>query len=97
MRPKAVSLPKYHQNFYSSISLKMSSSQSPLPSGRPTRVYNTQEREVIDPFRDQYMDAGSPAARKTIAMIHIFPALFNYWASIGKVFDDRELALRSTV
>jgi hypothetical protein len=74
---------------------------APIPSGHPsgrlTRVYNDQEREVIDAFKTQYLDATSPAARKTIAMVHIFPALFNYWSSIGEFIDDSEKVLRSTV
>jgi hypothetical protein len=67
------------------------------PSGRLTRVYNAQERNVIDPFKSQYMDATSPAARKTIAKVHIFPAIFNYWSNMGQVMDDREMVLRATV
>lgn len=67
------------------------------PSGHLTRIYNAQEQSVIDPFRSQYMDATSPTARKTIAKVHIFSALFNYWSSIGQVIDDIGMNLRSTV
>lgn len=75
----------------------LTSLPSARPSGRLTRVYNTRERAVIDPFKERYMEASSSAARKTIAIVHIFPALFNYWASVGKVVDDKDLELRSTV
>lgn len=67
------------------------------PSGHLTRVYNAQERSAIDPFKTQYLEATSPAARKTIAQVHIFPALFNYWSSIVEVFDDEKMYLRATV
>lgn len=48
------------------------------PPGRAQRVYNQQERAAIDPFKDDYLNATTPAARKAIAQVHIFPALFNY-------------------
>jgi hypothetical protein len=67
------------------------------PSGRLTRIYNAQERAAIDVFKNQYLEATSPAARKTIAQAHIFPALFNYWISVGKVIDDKEMNLRTVV
>lgn len=71
--------------------------QSNQPSGHLTRVYNAQEWNVIDLFKTQYSEATSLAARKTIAWVHIFPTLFNYWSSIGEVFDDERMNLRATV
>ncbi|KAF8799628.1 hypothetical protein BYT27DRAFT_7263714 [Phlegmacium glaucopus] len=62
-----------------------------------TQTYNTQERAAIDVFKDQYLEATSPATRKTIAQLHIFPALFNYWGTIGEVIDDREMELRTVL
>lgn len=67
------------------------------PSGHLTQVYNSQEWNVIDPFKSQYMDTTSPAARKTIARIHIFPALFNYWSGVGQVINDSTMKLQATV
>ena len=60
-------------------------------------MYNARERAAIDPFKDEYMAATSAAARKAIAQIHIFPALWNYWSSIGEVIDDNQMALRTEV
>jgi hypothetical protein len=37
------------------------------------------------------MAATTPAARKTIAQVHILPALFNYWTSTGLIIDDDEM------
>jgi hypothetical protein len=67
------------------------------PVGRLTRVYNAQERAAIDPFKTEYLAATTPAARKTIAQVHILPALFNYWTSIGQVIDDNEMRGRAVV
>jgi hypothetical protein len=65
--------------------------------GRITRVYNQEERNVINQFKSPYMEATSPAARKDIAQMEIFPSLFNYWASIGEVIGTDEHKLRSEV
>lgn len=65
--------------------------------GRRTRVYNQEERTVIDQYKTQYMEATSPAARKDIAQMQIFPSLFNHWARIGEVIDPDEHKLRSNV
>lgn len=67
------------------------------PGGRKTRVYNTQERAAIDPFKAEYLSAVSAAARKSIAQTFIFPALWNHWASIGLVLNDVETHLRTEV
>ena len=61
------------------------------------RVYNEQERASIDVFKNKYMEATTAAARKSIAQLEIFPALFNYWKSIGKVFSTEEIKMRSNV
>jgi hypothetical protein len=66
-------------------------------SGRATHIYNSEERSKIDIFKPQYLEATSPAARKTIAQVHIFPALFNYWTSIGHIIDDHAMRVRSAV
>jgi hypothetical protein len=60
-------------------------------------VYNQEERTVINQFKSQYMEASSPAARKDIAQMQIFPSLFNYWARIGETIDPDEHKLRSNV
>ena len=54
------------------------------PSGGRRRVYNEEERKVINPFKEAYMKTENPAQRKEIAQIDIFPALFTYWSSVGE-------------
>ncbi|KAF8801027.1 hypothetical protein BYT27DRAFT_7216453 [Phlegmacium glaucopus] len=61
------------------------------PGGRLRRVYNVQERAVMDPFKSDYLNATSPSARKTIAQVHIFPALFNYWEGSGQEVDPNKI------
>ena len=56
----------------------------PPPIGGRRRVYNEEERKVMDPFKEAYMKTVTPAERKSIAQIDIFPALFTYWSSIGE-------------
>ena len=67
------------------------------PTGPRKRVYNAQERAVINPFKDDFLNAATLAARKAIAQVHIFPALFNYWDSIGITLNDVEMEARSKV
>lgn len=67
------------------------------PPGRLTRVYNAQERAVIDPFKTQYMATTSAAARKTIAQVHILPALFNHWDRIGEAVSGNDMRMRTMV
>lgn len=62
-----------------------------------TRVYNQQELATINEFKNDYMEAATPAARKTICQFKIFPAIFNYWASIGEVIDEENKVSRSKV
>jgi hypothetical protein len=68
---------------------------SPL-ADRPL-VYNEEERKVIDPYKDAYMKSTSPAQRRTIAQVDIFPKLFTYWSKIGLVLTDEEENSRSAV
>jgi hypothetical protein len=69
----------------------------PAPSGRLHQVYSPQERAAINPFKHDYFEATTPAARKSIAQAHIFPALFNYWVSIGVDINQDEMKVRSQV
>jgi len=69
----------------------------PPPVGPVRRVFNQQERALIDPFKPEYMNTTTPASRKTIAQVHIFPALFNYWAENGVDLNDEEIQVRSDV
>ena len=56
------------------------------PLGPNHRVFNDQERAVLEEFRDKYMEALSPDARKDLAVDSIFPNIFNYWKGLGMVF-----------
>jgi hypothetical protein len=67
------------------------------PIGGRRRVYNEQERKAIDPFKDAYMKTETPAERKAIAQIDIFPALFTYWSSIGDDLNTEETKKRIDV
>jgi hypothetical protein len=75
----------------------MATSLTHNPPGRLTRVYNPRERAVIDTFKTQYMTATSAAARKTIAQVHILPALFNHWEVIGEGVKGNEMKGRTMV
>jgi len=75
----------------------MSANQTHNPSGWVNRIYTAQEHVAIDPFKAQYMEATSPAARKIIAQVHILPALFNYWVSIEQVMYQKEMQIRTGV
>jgi hypothetical protein len=55
------------------------------------------EREVIDPFKQQYMNTTSPAERRALAQAHIFPNLFTYWSSIGINLNSDEMNQRKEV
>ena len=62
-----------------------------------TRVYNKQERAVINKFKDKYLEATTSSLRKTITQLEIFPALFNYWKGICKVYDNKKTRMKSNV
>ena len=62
-----------------------------------TWVYNKQECAVIDKFKDKYLEATTSSMRKTIAQLEIFPALFNYWKGIGKVYDNKKTRMKLNV
>jgi hypothetical protein len=67
------------------------------PFGQLSRVYDKHERTAIDLFKNDYMEAKSPAARKLVCQLKVFPGLFNYWESIGEVIDEAQKVLRSKV
>jgi hypothetical protein len=51
----------------------------------------------MDKFKEEYMKTTTPAERKTIAQVHIFPALFTYWSSIGVDLSPEEMNRKSDV
>lgn len=67
------------------------------PIGVHRHIYNEEERNIIDPFKEDYMKTTSPSERKAIAQAHIFPALFTYWSSIGVDLNPVEMKSRSNV
>ena len=69
----------------------------PPPIVKDGRVFNKQERELINPFKELYMKTTTPSERKVIAQAHIFPKLFNYWSSIGVDITPEENNKRSEV
>jgi hypothetical protein len=54
------------------------------------RVFNDQERTILEAFKDQYFDAPTPEARKELAKWVIFPEIFNYWKGLGMVFTTAQ-------
>jgi len=73
-----------------------STNMTPPIGGRP-RVYNPQEREVIDKFKARYMMTTSPAERKNLAQGEIFPAVFDHWSKTGVDLTPEETNIRSEV
>jgi hypothetical protein len=67
------------------------------PIGGRRRVYTQFERDQIDPFKQEYMAATTPAQRKAIAVADIFPKLFTYWSEQGLVFSKEEEHIRTNV
>lgn len=78
---------------------RMGSDISDNPSGQQiqNRVYDQYERAAIDVFKNEYLEATTPAARKMLAQLKIFPALFNYWESIGVIINEEKRKLLSKV
>jgi hypothetical protein len=69
----------------------------PGPAGHNHRMYNAEERAVIDPFKSEYLNATTPAERKSIAQLQIFLKLFNHWHDNGEKFSEDEMKKRSGV
>jgi hypothetical protein len=105
MRQKAVSmvffplLPSSISHLPSHSQLLMSSDITDSEDIAPNRkrVYDKHERAVIDVFKDKYFEAKTSTSRKVIAQLDIFPALFNYWKSIGKVYGKKQTRMKSDV
>lgn len=69
----------------------------PPPITVRRQAYNEGERLVIDKFKEEYMKSTTPTERKTIAQVKIFPAIFEYWSSIGVDLNPVEQDKRSEV
>ena len=91
------SIPTSQLTMSMAVSDRFRFDSSGIRSHRVTRVYNTQERQVIDAFKDSYMQASTPAVRTWIAKNQIWPAIFKYWTDNGDVIDDSELQKRTVV
>lgn len=74
--------------FSHTADIRMSFEIAGPPTTQHIRVYDEHERGAIDPFKKEYLDATTPSTRKTVAQLKIFPALFQYWESIGKKIND---------
>lgn len=86
--------PDITQNFSGLLSFNKVA-QNPLT--QLTRVYDKHERAAIDVFKKDYMEASTPTARKLVCQHKVFPALFNYWESIGEVLNEDQIVVRSKV
>ena len=67
------------------------------PAGRLERVYSKEERLLIDPFKTEYLEANSPAARKAIVLTKILQPLLEYWEKIGEKVSTDKMEQRSDV
>jgi hypothetical protein len=67
------------------------------PNRRHRRVYNKEERKVMNPFKADYLKTTTPAQRKAMAKGDIFPALFTYWSSCGVNLTTDEMDTREEV
>lgn len=61
------------------------------------RVFTEQERAAVYVFKKRYMEAPNAKGRKDIAVLHIYPALFNHWKSLGKVYNAEQTKYKSEV
>ena len=44
-------------------------------------IFNAEEKALIQPFQRAYLDAGTSAVRKEIAIAHILPSIISKWES----------------
>jgi hypothetical protein len=61
------------------------------------RVYNEEERDLINSFKDSYMAARTPTERRMITQTNILPKLFNYWKDRGKKYNKRDTKTKTNV
>lgn len=58
---------------------------------RRPAVYDTQERAILDHWKNDYLAANSKEGRKQV-LREMLAGIFNYWSSQGKVVDNVEQA-----
>lgn len=61
------------------------------------RVYNKEERDLINSYKDKYMAATTSTERRIISQTDILPQLFNYWKDMGKRYNKRDLKTKTNV
>ena len=49
---------------------------------------STEERTVIDIYKQEYLSAASAEDRRQLAQMKILPAIFNYWGQKGLDITD---------
>jgi hypothetical protein len=64
---------------------------------RRRRVYNEQERKILDGFKDRYLAQKTPGDKKFFAENDIYPGIFNHWEDNGMVFSVNEKKKREEV
>jgi len=52
--------------------------------------YDAKERKAIEEFKEIYQSQTTRNGRLVVLKSQILPAMFNYWASIGKAPSDKE-------
>ena len=61
------------------------------------RVYNKEERDLIMPYKEEYMAASTSTERRILSQTQILPKLFNYWKDMGKRYSNRDLKTKTNV
>lgn len=62
---------------------------------RHQALYSSEERAVIDVYKEEYLKTTSPDDRKRLAQTKILPAIFNYWSQ--KEIDITDPTARTKV
>jgi hypothetical protein len=57
---------------------------------RKDSKYSTEERKVIEPYKDAFRSEQTVAGRLQILRNDILPAMFNYWQIIGKAPENED-------
>lgn len=56
-----------------------------VPGRRRTNCrYTAQEREVLEAYKESYLEATSSQERLVIVKGELLPAIFKYWLAMGK-------------
>jgi hypothetical protein len=60
-------------------------------------VYNKDERDILDSFKDRYLAHTSSSSKKTFAQNTMFPELFDYWETQGFNYSVKQALEKANV